>query len=374
MNSNAKGGVMVETDAVDNIGKFESTWADPASVTPVRPGALKEGKILPKPVSNFPQGMDRLMEFAVGSIYQTTGVSTEFIGNVDREQAGVVEMQRQKATISTLAWLFDSMRRYRKLQGRTLLYFIQNYLPADKVVRIESQENAPYVPLALAKDTGKYDVIVDQAPTSPNNKELVWQMIIQMLPFLQKTPIPNQIWGELVTYSPLPTNLAQKINEYLKAPQGPDPEMQKMQAEMAQEQQKAQLETQAQQQEIAAKQALAQIDMQMAQQEMQLKAFEAKLRQQELLIKTQVSMAQADKDMEVIRTESAGKAEVEGAKGKAQMADTKEMAGQVAVAIAQAVSEAIGQQSLIIAEALTKPKSVVRGPDGKVQGVVTVNG
>jgi hypothetical protein len=372
MNSNAKGGVIVDSDAVDNQRKFEESWADPQAVTFVRQGGA--AKIQPKPQTQFPQGMDQLMQFAITSIPQTTGVSFEFVGNVDREQAGIVEQGRQKATISVLAWLFDSMRRYRKLQGRTLLYFIQKYLPPGKLVRIESKENAPYVPLAYDKSAGKYDVVVDQAPTSPNNKEDVWNKVIQMLPMLQKTPIPNSIWASLVRYSPLPTNLSEEIVTHLKKPQGPSPEEKRMQAEMAQKEQEAKMDLQAKQQDLAFKQEMAKLDFVMKQQEMQLAAFEARLKQQELMTKANVTMAQADKDMQKIQVEAAADSEVEGAKGKAMAAESSQMAQTVAEAIATTMGQATVQLGQIIAAAMNQPKKLVRDEQGRAAGVVPANG
>ncbi|MGL4560645.1 MAG: portal protein, partial [Afipia sp.] len=49
INSNAKGGLLIEDDATDNIDKLKQDWAKSDSVVEVAPGALTAGKIQPKP-------------------------------------------------------------------------------------------------------------------------------------------------------------------------------------------------------------------------------------------------------------------------------------------------------------------------------------
>ena len=61
----------------------------------------------------------------------------------DREQAGVLEAQRKQATQAILAPLFDSLRRYYKRQGRSLLHFIKEFVPPDKQIRVLGENGKP---------------------------------------------------------------------------------------------------------------------------------------------------------------------------------------------------------------------------------------
>ena len=192
INSNAKGGLLAEKTAFDNPRKAEESWADPTAITFLKDGALAAGKVMPKPPAQYPQGLDRLLQFAISSIRDATGVNLELLGMADRQQAGVLEYQRRQAGMTILATMFDALRHYRKVQGRVMLYFVQKYVPPGRLIRIDGDNGPRYAPLVLDQVQTNYDVIVDETPTSPNQKEVVWQTITQMIPFLAKQPIDRK--------------------------------------------------------------------------------------------------------------------------------------------------------------------------------------
>ncbi len=232
-NKNAKGGVMIEADAVEDLNKFEEEFARPDSVSIVEPGALSSGKISPKPVSQYPQGLDRMIQMSISSIRDVTGINQELLGMAEKNQPGIVETQRKEAGYTMLAMFFDSLRRYRKNSGRMLLKYIQNYISDGRLIRIAGQEGGvQYVPLIRDENMQDYDVIVDESASGPNQKEKVWGMLVQMMPILQRAPLPGSVWAELVRYSPLPESVSQKIIKAITAP--PPPEVQ--QAKQAQQQ------------------------------------------------------------------------------------------------------------------------------------------
>lgn len=228
LNSNAKGGVFVEKDAVDRMAEFEKTYSDPRAVTVVQPGALSSGKVQPKSPPVYPQGFADLMTLAINAIRETSGVSVELLGMTDRSQSGVLEYQRKQSGITVLASLFDALRRYRKEQGRNLLYLIENYISDGRLIRIVGQQGAQYLPLTKQKDAAKYDIIVDEAPSSPNQKEKTWQTLQTLLPLLLQAGIP--IPPQTLDLLPLPQS-------FLDAIKKPDPEKeakQKADEELAQ--------------------------------------------------------------------------------------------------------------------------------------------
>lgn len=233
-----KGGIIAEDGAVEDIRKFEQSIAKTDVVTWVPQGVLSQGAIQPKPATPYPQGLDRLMEFAIAGIRDATGVNQELLGMVEREQAGVLEDQRKKAAYGILAPFFDSLRRYRRAQGRHLLKLMQKYLPDGTLVRIVGSDGlGRYVPLAKQPDTAKFDVIVDEAPAGPQQKERVWAMMQQMAPMLKE--VGPEVWVELMSYSPFPTAVVQQFKQAMqkKAQQPPDPKMQAAQdAEIGQKQ------------------------------------------------------------------------------------------------------------------------------------------
>jgi len=230
INSNAKGGIMAEDGAFVDQRKSEKNWARADSVVTTAKGALQRGAIQPKPTVPYPTGLDRLMEFAVDAHYSVTGVNLEMLGMADRNQAGVLEYQRREAGLTILGGLFNSLRRYRKNQGRVLLYFIKEYISDDRLVRITGEEGAKYVPLTKDDKVLKYDIIVDEAASSPNQKERTFQIMSQILPMVMKQGMA--IPPEILDYSPLPQSLVTKWKESLKQGAQVPPEVQKQMEEL----------------------------------------------------------------------------------------------------------------------------------------------
>lgn len=256
INSNAKGGIIAERNAFENPRAAESDWAKPNAVTWARPGALASGRIQPKQPITYPVGLDNLMQFSVSSIRDVSGINLEMLGMADRQQAGVLEYQRKQAAITILAQMFDSLRRYRKNQGRLMLEYIREYLSDGRLVKISKQDGAEeYIPLIRDPETVTYDIIVDDAPQSPNQKEKVFQILAQILPVLQSVgamPPPD-----VLDYTPLPPSLTKKWKEQLMQPPAPE-------AQAAQ-----QLELQETAANVKQKETAAQLNLAKAAEEMQ---------------------------------------------------------------------------------------------------------
>lgn len=252
LRTNANGGVIMEEGAVPDQKEFEKTWADPSSITIVGKGALSNPNgetFKPKPTVEYPAGLDKLMEVSVSGVRDVTGVNQEMLGLADREQAGVLEMQRKQQAYGILAAFFDGKRRYHKMQGYLLLKLMSLYLPPDKLIRVTGTDNNPqYVPLALSKDAREYDVVVDEAPAGPNQKTQVFQVLVQLMPLLQNAGLGAEVWAEIARYSPLPAKVSELIASSL---------MQKQQAEQQAAPAQQQLQTQAAQAKIANEQASA---------------------------------------------------------------------------------------------------------------------
>lgn len=327
INTNAKGGVMVETTAVDDPQDFETKWAKPDAVTWLKPGALSSGsaQIVPKPVAPYPEGIDRLMQYAVQSIPDVSGINMQFLGLVDRQQPASLEYQRRQAAVNILAPLFDSLRRYRKEQGRVLLEFIQKFIPADRMVRVSpaGASQAQFVEAAKLQTSLKFDVIVDDSAMAPNQKEQTWSVIREMLPvFGPQLASQPKIMSEVLKFSPLPTSVATKISgmieEAANQPKQPSPDQQKVQAEIAGEQaklqmqqQKAAMDAQLEQQKAG---AMMQQRMAEAQANLQVKAMEGEqtmaLARQQAMLEMELAQTKAANEIEIARTKAAADIEI----------------------------------------------------------------
>jgi len=223
LNTGAKGGIIAERDAFESARDAEDDWASPDAIVWANPGALQNGKIQPRPQNQVPQQLPDLLTLAISSIRDCTGINLEILGLVEKEQPGILEHMRKQAGMTVLASLFDSLRRYRKEQGRLMLWYIVSFLSDGRLIKIGGAQSAQYVPLVRRADTIEYDVVVDDTPTSPNVKEQTWGVLTQMMPFLTRIPVPAEIYLELLKYSPLPETVTEKISQIALA-QGQQPQ------------------------------------------------------------------------------------------------------------------------------------------------------
>jgi len=285
LNTSAKGGIMVERGQFfDNDNDGESSFAKQDQVTFLKPGALGgKPKFAPKPQSQFPQGSFQLMQYAVSMLPRVSGVNVETLGmQADAGQAAALDRQRKQSVMILLQPLFDGLRRYRKEQGRVMLYIIQHFIPDGTLIKIEGPDQAQFVPFIKQTDA-KYQVIVDEAPTSANQKEATWAILQQLLPVIGKM-LPPPVWLALLKYSPLPTSAQGDIQQAMQqSQQQPDPAQQQRDAELKLQNDKAQADIanhkaasdakiQTMQQESAAK---LQLERERAQHDAMLKALTA---------------------------------------------------------------------------------------------------
>lgn len=249
MNTGAKGGIIAELDAFDDPDEAEESWASPEAIVWAQKGALsgQNPMIMPRPQNPMPAALDKLLPFAVSSIRDVTGINLELLGMVEQDQPGVVEHMRKQAGMTVLADIFSALRRYRKEQGRLLLWYITEFLSDGRLIRIVGQDHAQYVPLVRQPDMVEYDVIVDETPTSPNLKEQIWATITAMMPYLSKLPIPLPALMKLMKYSPIPATVWAEVEQIIQQqqdqPPPPSPEMVVAQASAQESQAKAGLLT-----------------------------------------------------------------------------------------------------------------------------------
>lgn len=234
--TNANGGMALEEDAVADVRDFESSWSASDKITWLKPGALSQNKMLPKTPPPVQPALFQLMEFARDMVQRTTGINEEILGLVGREQAGVLEYQRKQAAYGLLSPFFDAARRYRRDWGKLLLTMMRMYLPGDKLTRLVDQGTVQYVPLSQTLEAAEYDVIVDDAPSGPNQKAKVMQVLMPLLPELFQAGVigPEEI-ADVLPYTDLPAAVADKLASAIrqKAQNAVNPQAQQMQAEGA---------------------------------------------------------------------------------------------------------------------------------------------
>lgn len=218
VNSNAKGGYFAETDAFEDNRQAEQSLAT-TSITWLNEGGMT--KIQKKEPPLFPSQIDSLLKYAIDSISEVVGVNVEMLGVADRDQAARLEFERKRTGITVVSDFFDALRRYRKESGRVLADFIIRYISDGRLVRIAGEGLGKYVPLFKKDLNFKYDIIVDESPTSPNQREMVFNRLIQLFPSLLQANIP--IPQDILDYAPFPAQLIMSWKKTIAEQNQPNP-------------------------------------------------------------------------------------------------------------------------------------------------------
>jgi hypothetical protein len=220
--TSGKGGLLYEPDAFVDVRDAEEDWADPSKNIAMTDGAISANKIMPRPVSVMPPQMMGLMQYCNQALNAVAGVNPEVMGlSQALDPSGVLEEGRRLSGLNMLSYLFDGLRRYRKEQGRLLLTMIRRYIPQGRLIRVAGPAGIQYVPLVYDDGAVEYDVIVDEAPTSPNVKQRTWEAFTLLAQTLPQVLSP-QVAAIALDYSPFPQAMVEKIRQQA-APAGAPP-------------------------------------------------------------------------------------------------------------------------------------------------------
>ena len=394
----AKGGLLAEKDAFEDPEQAKADWAASDTIVFTQSGMVQKGGVIPKPVGQYPPAIDKMLGLTMEMVPAVSGVNNEMLGVIDREQAGVVDWQRKQAAYGVLAGYFNSLRRYRRMQGRLLLKLITKYMSDGRLVRIQGRNgDIKYTQLAKQPDTIKYDVIVDEAPAGPNQKERTFLFLTSPVGQAIVKMMPPALLPKLFEYTPLPASLVSEISQAMQnmPPPGPSKEQvaaeigqAKAQAEMARVQgdmQKLQLENEW----VKLEMQKTQMDHMNSQQEAVIRARETAMREENDALKLQFDREIAERDMGIKAMELQIKArELELKEAelgiKADM-EREKMAHDVTMRSADHTaksegetqarngqdrsSDAVGMGLQALAQALSKPKMIKRDANGRAEGI-----
>lgn len=368
INSNAKGGLIAEKDAFEDPRRALEEWAKPDSVTLLTEGGLN--KVREKQMGQFPQALDRMMDFALGSLPMVTGINLEALGLANRQQAGVLESQRKQAAYGILAPYFDNLRSYRKNQGRILLYFIREYISDGRIIRISGPQGERFLPLTKEEGAHHYDIVVDQSPTSPNMKEKTWEQLTAILPALLKAGVPMP--PDVLDYTPFPAAMVQAWKQHIQSGMVSGEQLQELQKQMQQLQQ----ENQQLKMKQGEKQAELQLKAQEQQQEMQL---EVQKLQAEIELKRAKMQADIGIDREKIMADLKLKTIELNKEGGLNISADFDSLEEIMKRIEEgqrAMMDSLAQSNMALAQALqnlgqqiSRPKSVVFDDNGRPVGI-----
>jgi hypothetical protein len=317
-------GIMAERGAFENDQDAEKAWANGSKIAWLNAGSIAGQKIQQKEQHALPQGIMDMMSFSLSAFRDVTGVNIESMGLADRSQAASLEMQRTRQAGVILAGLFDGKRRFTKDNGRLTLDLIRNFLSDGRLVRIVGPDYEKYVPLIKDDETIEYDIIVDESPSSPNNKDKTWDILQQLFPVIGPLLGPSS-GAALLKATPLPLST---VNEFKKAveaeqqaaAQQPSPEEQKIQADLQLKQMDAQLTQQKAEQDMMLAQQKGQQDATKAQADIELKLLDIQIKEREM----QLAQFQAGVDLQMAQQDAQFKQQEMGFKQQEMQGKAKE--------------------------------------------------
>ena len=217
-------GVNIEDDAVHDLKQFVDTYprSRGKGVTVFKKGALTNQQVQQKNPSTMPQGFMEMIGLSGQSVMDAPGVTPSFMGLADSsDETGVLYSQKVRQGMTVLAWLMDAKRLFMLEKGKL-------YIDATKILA----ENNPGRPIYNydAEDGNdrffrlfddgiaeEYDVIIDDAPLTPDENERVFAQFMQLS---EKMP---QLAALAMDFAPLDKKQRELAKQAIMPPPPPQP-------------------------------------------------------------------------------------------------------------------------------------------------------
>lgn len=181
-----------------------------------------------------PPSMIQLSELLAKEVMEISGVNEELLGSASDDKAGILAMLRQGSGLTTLQILFDNLDRAQRLLGKIMIDLVQNNFTPGKVQKILGQEEAPSQQF-YNKSFGRYNAVVEEGVNTGTQKQMQFAQMLHLREV--GVPIPTE---ELLEASTLQNK--SRLIEAIKKQQEQTAALQKEQAEIAMQQQIAQMD------------------------------------------------------------------------------------------------------------------------------------
>lgn len=169
--------VIAEANAFEDWAEAEVAYSSPSRIVKANNGAIAGGKIMVERASGLSPIVSQLLELAGSLVPKATGVNIYQMGAVENlsrtSNAAVQSVQRAGQTV--LSQPVDALRRFRARQGRYLAMWVSAMMDERDIARVISPDLAAKIP---PKDQwpslSRFDIVVDEAPSTPNDLERLW--------------------------------------------------------------------------------------------------------------------------------------------------------------------------------------------------------
>ncbi len=223
--ANSKGGVMYEKGSISNIADFESKYAKTDTSVEVSENALMEGRIKPKKEPYSPTGYEGILAEANTSINDVNGIDKTFLGSSEnKNETGILQKRRIRQVVSALACYFDSLTLYKKEQARLLLDLMRVYAENNdgSLFRVLGQNGkSEFIKISADKLAPQYDVVVEEAPQTPEDKEEFASTLVAIADKLKSSgdPAANSVYAMAIKYTTLDAEDKLELMQILKPEQ-----------------------------------------------------------------------------------------------------------------------------------------------------------
>lgn len=172
---NSKGGVIIESDAVEDIEEFEDQYARTDSVCVVMPGAVSNGKIMPKRLAFQPTGYEQLIQLAGSAISEVAGIDKSFLGSSENKlDTATLQRQRIRQVVSSLACYVDSIVLFQKDHALLMLDLMRVYAQNNEgeMFRLTGDDSEEmHTTIQSRHLEPEFDVSIEEAPVTPEERD-----------------------------------------------------------------------------------------------------------------------------------------------------------------------------------------------------------
>jgi hypothetical protein len=220
MLTNAKGGVMYESDAfVDPINAKEQ-WSKPDAFIELNAGGA--AKIVQRQTQTITTDLAMFFQESYKAIAYTSGINDEIIGMAQGQTPSPTAQSRVQGGMAIIGWFFDSVARHTRNEARVLLEFIREFWTQGQLIRVGGQANSKAIPLFRGGLPLDYDLVLDESVKhNPNLRAQVWNDLQPIIPSLLRYGFGNFLI-EALKFSPLPAQLVTRLQQMAQT-QGPNP-------------------------------------------------------------------------------------------------------------------------------------------------------
>jgi hypothetical protein len=200
---------MAPKGAYHNKNEWETKLAQPGKLLEYNQNRGKPEQI------DTPAVPRHLIELAMSrpqQLREITGINSEMTGQRTPD-AGVVLEMRKTAAKAVLAPMFDNYRRAKIELGKVLLAYMQTYIAPGRRIRVLGAEKAGWVTATEDMMQGRFDLKVEEANASINDRMETLTVLQTTLPMLLKQGVP--VPAEIVDLLPMNPDLRTEMKRMI---------------------------------------------------------------------------------------------------------------------------------------------------------------